>query len=257
MNTAIKIMEMQQDENNNLIFNLTLISGAELENLEVEHVQQLPELRMDFKEKPINDTNLIEKNSIKKVHDEYSVEDEFELAKNLSSQGKNREAGNILEKLLSIEPEYVAGRNLLATIFYEQGNFEKANMVLTEGLMQRPLYPPYVQLKAEILADEGKLKEALHLLQKAPPAIDEYPDYHALVAALYQRLGKSTLAEGLYEQLLRVDARNSRWWVGLGIARESQNKKPEALIAFSKASMISTLSPELRNYVESRISSLQ
>ncbi len=257
INTSIKMIEMHHEANDDLILTLTLVKNTEIGNLDLLHSHDLPELRIDLIEKVSEEEMLVEKNSIKKVHDEYSVDDEFERAKVFSGEGKNNDSIRVLQTILSSDAEYVPARTLLANILYEQGNFDKADEILREGLLQRPLYPPYVQLKAEILVDQGKIKEAFHLLQKAPPTLEENPEYHALLAALYQRLGKSLLAEGLYEQLLKVEPSNSRWWVGLGIARESQNKKPEALIAFSKASMISSLSPELRNYVDSRISSLQ
>jgi tetratricopeptide (TPR) repeat protein len=199
---------------------------------------------------PIQKTNLIKKAIA------YSKEDEFEEARTFLSQGRNNEAIQTLTNILANDPEFFSARDLLATIFYEQGNFEKANAVLKKGLQQRPLYPPYVRLTAEIMMTKGRLNEALNLLQEAPPTLKEYPEYHALLAALYQRIGKPDYAEGLYEKLLTLQPDNVIWWLGLGIARESMNKKFEALDAFAKADA-DGLTPELRNYVESRISHLQ
>lgn len=258
INTAIKMIEMHNETNGNLIIDLTLAENTDLLYLDLHRVKQLPELQIDLIEKTVDNSTLVEKtNPIKKMNSEMSLNEEFERAKHFSSIGKNNDAIHVLQDLLVNESEYIPARKLLATILYEQGNFEKANMVLQEGLEQRPLYPPYVQLKAEILVDEGKIKQALNLLQKAPPSLEEYPDYHALIAALYQRLGKSTNAESVYEQLLRLQPNNSLWWLGLGIARESQDKKPEALMAFAKANDSDSLAPELKTYIESRMTSLQ
>jgi tetratricopeptide (TPR) repeat protein len=258
INTAIRTIEMHYATNGDLIIDLNLVENTELTSLDLQHVKGMPELQLDLLDKNIDNATLIEKsNSIKKINTEISLNEEFERAKLFAASGKNTEAIRILQEVLVNESEFIPARKLLATILYEQGNFDRANAILQEGLEQRPLYPPYVQLKAEILVDEGKTKQALNLLQKAPPSLEDYPDYHALIAALYQRLGNSQNAEGVYEQLLKLQPSNSLWWLGLGIARESQEKKSEALMAFAKANDNSSLSPDLKAYIESRMTSLQ
>jgi len=260
LNSGIKMIRVSQ-VNHVLIMHLSLMEGITLSHLDLHHVKGLPELQIEFnhkilkKEKEKNVTLSLQTNKIKKAI-AYSKEDEYEEARTLSTQGRNNEAIRNLTNVLENDPEFFPARNLLATILFEQGNFENATAVLKTGLQQKPFYPPYVQLEAQILMMKGKLDEALNLLQTAPPTLNKYPEYHALIAALYQRVGKPIYAEGLYEQLLKLQPENSIWWLGLGIARESMNKKLEALEAFANANTDS-LTPELRTYVESRINHLQ
>ncbi len=263
MNSAIQDIQMINHRNGDLQILLSLKAGAELSHLELNETGQFPELQLDLisHASTASQANLIPKNtmveeqtgSIIKLRTDVSINDKYQEALQLSTQGHSHEAIAILTDILARDPEYAPARESLASLFIAQGSPIKAQQVIKVGLQQRPFYPAYVELKAKMLVNEGKIKQALYLLQLAPPALTTDPMYHAFIAALYQREGQPAFAEKLYEQLLSLQPNNATWWMGLGVALESMGKSTLAIEAYLKASNNDHLSPELKIYAETRV----
>ena len=95
-----------------------------------------------------------------------------------------------------------------------------------------------------------------YLQQKISPAITQEPEYYALIASLKQQLGNAAAAEQIYKQLLTIDSSNANWWVGMGLALESQDKKNDALRYYRQANTLGGLSPHLQMGIQERIARL-
>lgn len=273
MNSAIKTIQMAKLEGDKLKIIFKLKEGAELSHVEMNTSgkNKLPELQVDLQYKNMADNTIQEtiveedineeeeehkSGTVKTVSDEPSIQDEYKRALTYSSQGNNEKAITLLMELTEKDPLLIEARKLLVTLLIAQGDLKKAQQIISEGLQNLPLNPTFMLLKAQILVDQGDIANALDLLNTSPPPMSIDPEYHAFIAALYQRLNKSNLAEKLYEQLLIRQPDNSVWWLGLGIAREGLNKNKKALEAYKKAGETGHLTPELRNYLETRINSL-
>jgi len=103
------------------------------------------------------------------------------------------------------------------------------------------------------LLKENNVNKAISILEKYAPSIEANPKYHAFIAALYQRQGKTNLAANLYKQLLDLDPKNAKWWLGLGVTQESLGNTTAAVEAYNNADAIGGLSPETKAYVDTRI----
>ena len=103
---------------------------------------------------------------------------------------------------------------------------------------------------------EGKVNRALDLLQRVAPPLEQDPEYHALMAALYQRQGQSMLSAKIYEQLLALHPNTAVWWIGLGIALESDGKNNAAKEAYLHASQGAGLNTALNAFIQTRMDNL-
>ena len=57
----------------------------------------------------------------------------------------------------------------------------------------------------------------------------------------------------IYNQMTKILPHDSRWWVGLGMSLESAQKVNAALEAYRRASEISNIPPELREFISNKI----
>lgn len=242
---------------------MKLTDGAVLAGLSMNDLGKLPELQITITKLSPYDENAAyvmdntSNNSIKKMRIGIPIEDDYQRAMQIYTQGNANLSVVMLTEILAKDPSYSPARESLATLLIEQKNFDKALDIIQTGLQQRPFYPQYVQLKARILVDQKKIAQALNLLLIAPPSLKSYPDYHAFIAALYQQQGKSELARQIYEDLLELQPMNGIWLMGLGIAYEKLGNHNQAANAFLKAINSDNLDPESKAYVETRVQNIQ
>ncbi len=261
-NSAIKNIEMMNEANGDLKIILTLNANSELNQLTMNESGKYPELNMDLTyqpeittDKPIHENPVISQKTInfKKIYTNLTVQETYQQAINFIGVGKYPIAIDILKNIVDKNPTYAAARETLCELLLQQGDRKSANYFVMAGLKLQPDYLPFVEFRAHILADENKPKEALSLLESFSPSIVENPNYHAFIAALYQRIGDANMSAKLYEQLLHVDSEKAVWWVGLGIALESQGRMHEAAGAYARASHCDGLTPELSAYISTRL----
>jgi MSHA biogenesis protein MshN len=134
----------------------------------------------------------------------------------------------------------------------------EAGQLLAEGLRLDPSQLTMRLRYAELLMSQGALEKARDLLLDGPsrsPSVA--PQLHALLGAIYQRLGQYQAAAQEYKTLLTTQPDNGLWLMGLGIAREHAGASSEAVAAYRAALAGRGLSPALNNYVRQRLTVLQ
>ena len=126
-------------------------------------------------------------------------------------------------------------------------------------LLNAPLNksPKLRQIKARWYAQQGEHKLALYTLNSDLPNVAIYPDYYVLLAAYYQRYGSAQDAKNTYSVLVQHDETIADWWAGLGLASDRNNEKEKASYAYRQALELKGLSPELLNFVQTRLAQLQ
>jgi Flp pilus assembly protein TadD len=243
------------DNNNNLKLILKLNPNADVKRLELSQDGGAPELQMEITYHPLQtgDSNSY---SVKKAITESPADQQYQHALALASADRTQDAITLLQGLIIEFPRHDKAREYLAGLLLQENNSTAAEKLIIEGLQLNPDYPPYIKLEAHLLMERDELKQAIALLEKKPPTIAEYPDYHALLAALYQRTNQTAQAANLYRQLLALEPSNAKWWVGLGVALESNNDPSQALDAFVTANNIGGLSPTLKSYLDTQLNTL-
>ena len=270
MDSALDGLEMINLEDGNLKIVFTLKEGAELSHLDLNASRKLPELQIIFQYKPKTtmateyDNTLPEpvilerkEGSIKKLRYDVSLDERYQLAMELASENKVNEAIASFKKILNQDPGYSPARAALVSLLLKKGEVEQVQQILNYGLALQPHYTPYIKLQAEVLVQQGKVNDALKFLLTSPPEIQTDTEYYAFIAALYQQNEQFQLAKELYERLLTIKPNNATWWMGLGISLDSIGERRQAIDAFQMASRDASLTPEIKDYVEARLSALQ
>jgi MSHA biogenesis protein MshN len=199
--------------------------------------------------------------SVEKTARPLSAEQQAELAYQdalrLLQSGRPSAAEPRLRTALDSYPAHRGARTTLAGLLINAGRLPEATTVLAAGLALAPTYAPFAKLYARLRIDQGELRDARAVLERAAPPVQDDPEYHALLAALYQRLGLYEQAAQTYRGTLQAQPRNGVWWLGLGLALEGAGDRTNALQAYQRAQQSGTLDSEVLRYVESKITALR
>jgi len=176
-----------------------------------------------------------------------------ELA-SLLRQGRFREAGDRLRALLADQQAPVS-RATMARALLVEGQPEIALAWLPASEVM-PV-PELRLLRARGLLDTGDLDGALSVLRSQVPPLQGHIEYRVTLATLLQQAGENGDAAEQWTALLTTDDSRAAWWVGLGVALESQGKSASAKRAYTQAASLPGLSSSLADYVRERLKQLQ
>lgn len=174
----------------------------------------------------------------------------------LAQRGQMLEAYAFLLEYIDENSQAHHSREILITLFMAQQEFELANDLVQQGLALAPNYGAYKKIQARLYMMEGRNNEALNLMRRVPPLIEDDIEYYDLMALLYQQTGDHLNAIETYQQLLRNDSQQGRWWAGMGISHEFLGNISEAVASFQAAVQIPELDLKLRQYSQNRIQNL-
>lgn len=162
-----------------------------------------------------------------------------------------------LRQALEQDPSHFLARETLAAVLYRAGRVDEAKEVLRGGMNETSAPLALRKTLARILVDQGDPEgAALALLQGGAPTVAQETEFHQLLAAIYQRTGQFSAAAQTYRQLLGVQRKNGVWWLGLGLALESNRSFTEAQEAYRSALEDPVLQPELGDFARSRLAAL-
>ena len=171
----------------------------------------------------------------------------------LAQRGQILEAYRSLLEFIEANPQGHKARETLATLLIAQGENQQADMLLQQGLEIAPNNSAFVRLKARLMVAEGDRSGALTLLEQRPPLLSLDQEYHDLMSSLNQQLGNHDKAVQGYQNLLRSNPEEGRWWVAMGISHEAQGNVNEAVGSFRTALQMQGLDNGLKQYSQSRI----
>lgn len=174
----------------------------------------------------------------------------------LAASGQEEAAVKTLRRALKIAPRHRPSRLALAVLLARGGGREEALALLAEGRRLEPRQSSFTLLEARLCADGGDTERALALLDGLPEAPETQP-VRALRAAIYQKGGRHDDAARIYGELLQQEPLQGLWWLGLGIARESQKRLPEALDAYRGALRSGGLDADSLAFVNTRVAALE
>ncbi len=186
------------------------------------------------------------------------AEQAYQQGKVALAAGRYQEGTVAMMRALTQHPAHLRARQALVGELLRQQRRSEAGEIMAEGLRLDPTQLTMRLRLAELLMTQGKLNDARDLLLQGPPQSSlEAPQLHALLGAIYQRLGQYEAAAQEYQMLLTGHPDNSLWQMGLGIAREHAGAADEAILAYRAALANRKLSPALNNYIRQRLAVLQ
>lgn len=146
---------------------------------------------------------------------------------------------------------------VLVDLYLLEGDYVSAEALLqaSEALPKLVLH----RLWAELEQSRGRPDAAIDWLESELPSAREDEHYRSLLARLYYTQGQEDKAAQSYSRLLADFGGRPAYWLGLGLARDAQDRDSEALEAFRRAQASGAYerNPEIADYLKRRIAALQ
>jgi len=161
-----------------------------------------------------------------------------------------------LRQALSLDPEHLRARELLAGLLIKQGRWVEASSLMQRGVQLHPANTLFRKLDARVLMQLNRNQQAITLLLAHTPPIAHDPEYYALLAALYQRQHDHRDAAKTYAKILKLRPDAAIWWVGLGISLEALGKQRQAQQAYARARKTGVLQGNLARFTDNRLLAL-
>jgi MSHA biogenesis protein MshN len=181
----------------------------------------------------------------------------FSEAVSLEQQGHKEQAKLQVQHLLANNPLDVPSRQMLVRLHLETGQVEQARALLVEGLRLLPEQVGFTMTLARLQMEGGDLAGAIRLLEADSFHTPADPQFHALLAAMLLRAERNGEAMQHYLVALRSDPANTNWLVGVGAAMEGVGNDADAAEAYRRARQGADLTPELADFLNTRLARLQ
>ncbi|OAN16511.1 hypothetical protein A3K86_10085 [Photobacterium jeanii] len=180
---------------------------------------------------------------------------EFRRAMKAVKSGNSQKGIDYLTKAMKYQPDWVEARQKLSALYYGRGETRQAVATLQQGLARNSEQPGLRLTLAKLLVNESQPQAALSVLGKLPQGAPS--DYLAMRGALAQQLKDNSRALESYQQLVKSEPYDGRWWLGLGIALERTQEMDKALQAYQQALVMGQISAKTQQFIQQRVAYLQ
>ena len=164
-------------------------------------------------------------------------------------------AGYYLEAII-LQPSLHKARKQLVDIYFAQNNPTTAMRLLESGISMFPQQWEFYVILSQIQTAIKAYDEALTTVAMIPDSSSWARDKWIAQTDLAQNSKNFVLAEEAYRNLLVSESTQSRWWMGLGYALDSQQKYPQAAQAYRSALSYEGLSTSAMTFIEKRLDQL-
>ncbi|WP_351009825.1 tetratricopeptide repeat protein [Shewanella sp. S1-58-MNA-CIBAN-0166] len=161
-------------------------------------------------------------------------------------------AGYYLEAII-LQPSLHKARKQLVEIYFAQNNPTTAMRLLESGISMFPQQWEFYVILSQIQTAIKAYDEALTTVAMIPDSSSWARDKWIAQTDLAQNSKNFVLAEEAYRNLLVSESTQSRWWMGLGYALDSQQKYPQAAQAYRSALSYEGLSTSAMTFIEKRL----
>ncbi|MBC7004417.1 tetratricopeptide repeat protein [Photobacterium sp. BZF1] len=179
---------------------------------------------------------------------------EYKRAEKALKEGDSRKAIGYLESAVKYNPQWVTARQKLAALYYGRGDSRRAITTLQQGLVLDTHQPDLRLTMAKLLLNESQQQAALNVLSQMPSYT--HSGYLAMRGALAQQLNQNDLALSSYQNLVKAEPYDGRWWLGLGVALERGQELEQAEEAYQQALRMGQISGETQQFIRQRLAVL-
>ncbi|MDC8854116.1 tetratricopeptide repeat protein [Shewanella algae] len=186
-----------------------------------------------------------------------------ELSQKKLQQGQQAKELGQLDKAMSAYAEALRlndanhnARQELAALFYGRGELDKAAVLLRQGAESYPQQPTFWLLLARVQKARSELPLALASLQQIADGSELGREKWLLQAEIGQSLKDWPLVQQSYLSLIRQDASQGRWWLGLAYAQDARGDYDAAKASYQEALKRQGLSSDARDYIENRLAQI-
>jgi MSHA biogenesis protein MshN len=168
-------------------------------------------------------------------------------------QGRSSEAVPAFQNVLRLDGHHVAARQALLSLLMEQGRWPEAQTLASEGLAVDPAQPGWAMIVARLQVEQGQVAAAQETLARHAAHGERSADYQAFHALLLQKLQRPKEAVDRFRVATGLRPSEGRWWYGLGLALEADQRTQEAREAFRQARETGNLPAELATALEQHL----
>ena len=181
------------------------------------------------------------------------AEVEYRKAEAVTGEGRITDSVEFLKSALKTDPTHIQARQNLIRQLLELRKQDDAMRVLHDGLELTPAQTGWAVSLARLQLEQGDIAGADRTLIHSQPFAESNAEYAGFQGHLKSRLGEHRLAAEYYFRASRLAPREGRWWLGLGLAFESDGKLAESKEAFRRSLASGNLPPELAGVAEQRV----
>ncbi len=178
-----------------------------------------------------------------------------EQGRQLAAQGQPSDAIIALQAFIAQAQEPGESTRALLDIFVEQENIAAIESLLAQADYLSQLDKQFYAAKVAII--QQREDRAIELLEAQVTQAEAQESYRSLLAGLYQRAGKYAEAASAYRRLLGSFGEKPAYWLGLALAQDSLSQSQTARQAYLRVAEYPDLQPEVRAYIQQRLTALQ
>jgi MSHA biogenesis protein MshN len=203
-------------------------------------------------EESSTDSSVMNK-KLKPLSPDEQAESEYRQAVSLLQKGRAADAEKHLQAALNFSAQHPQSRELLAGLELQNGRWHEAQQTLEQGIEKVPAHYPFTLLLARIQIEHGADQKALAVMEASRQAGAGSADYMAFLAELYRRAGNHAEATKAYTEAIKLNPREGRSWVGMGISLEAAQDWKTAGDAYQRAIDTGSLDDNLLKYARQRL----
>lgn len=194
---------------------------------------------------------------LKPLSPDEKAESEYRQAVSLLQKGRAADAEKRLKAALNLSAEHPQSRELLAGLELQNGRWHEAQQTLEQGIEKVPAHYPFTLLLARIQIEHGEVQKALAVMEASRQAGAGSADYMAFLAELYRRTGNYAEAIKAYTEAIKLNPREGRSWIGMGISLEAAQDWKTAGEAYQRAIETGSLDDSLLKYARQRLAAIK
>lgn len=163
-------------------------------------------------------------------------------------------AEHLFEDVLLVLPDHKNARKQLAALWFGRTAYSDALNLLSQGIALSPNDIEFRLMKARIYLQQNSVRNAFVTLNAMPEVNGILNvEYQSLRATTAQQASEFLFAIDAYKVLVEIEPSLSRWWLGLGVAYDSNSEFKQASIAYKSSLSKTGLSDSAANFARQRI----
>ncbi|WP_049723792.1 tetratricopeptide repeat protein [Gilvimarinus polysaccharolyticus] len=174
-------------------------------------------------------------------------------AERLVARGQPERARRLLEAFVADASKTAFmvpySRRYLQSLLLQASEFAAAEQLIAPELDLADKH--YMQ--ARLHEYQGELIKALQVLEQGYASAEADEAYRALAASLYQMTKNYSAAENHYRRLLEVFGPRARYWLGLALSLDQQQRYPLASVAYRRAREASDTTQVIVDFSDQRL----
>jgi MSHA biogenesis protein MshN len=160
-------------------------------------------------------------------------------------------AESLFEEVLLLIPEHETARKQLAALWYGKQSYQNAINLLSQGIALAPKAEEMRLMSARIYYEQGQAGQAYNIL--SPLKRSSSKEVQVLLANTAAELNEHDNAISAYKNLIALEPKVSRWWLGLAISLDSLGDFISARDAYQQAIKRNNLSSSAMQFARQRL----